>query len=301
MTELTFDLESPAPAGETKAAPTLMDLAPRANSEVFFDLETAPDYKRMELFGLDPLPPSPAKTPIEQCPDASTVIAGGVSDVESMLARVNGPPEWLTTVEAAELVGKKRKGVLDAIAEARKVDQRYNEIVADRRKLLSTTPEFCRIVAIGVAVGNSGDVASCVVGQGGVTEEYMLDAWWRIVRAAKPVTGFNIVAFDLPIIFARTAILGVNPTRRFDLRPWGGEVNDIYLARFNGRSNPDPRKPGKLKLLAPIYGISVPAGDVDGSQVEELLASDPAKLGEYVRSDVEITRKLRNKWSGLFC
>lgn len=57
----------------------------------------------------------------------------------------------------------------------------------------------------------------------------------------------------------------------------------------------------KLKDLAKWYGIEVPAGDVDGSQVLELYQSDPEMLARYVRSDVEITRQLHGLWRGTFC
>jgi len=57
----------------------------------------------------------------------------------------------------------------------------------------------------------------------------------------------------------------------------------------------------KLKQLCKLYGIEVPAGDVDGSQVLDLMRSEPGKVGEYVRSDVDVTRSLHNKFKGFFC
>jgi hypothetical protein len=48
-------------------------------------------------------------------------------------------------------------------------------------------------------------------------------------------------------------------------------------------------------------GIPIPAEGVDGSQVAELFASDPVKLGDYVRSDIQITRELHRRFRGFFC
>jgi hypothetical protein len=55
-----------------------------------------------------------------------------------------------------------------------------------------------------------------------------------------------------------------------------------------------------LKSIAKILGFPIPAGDVDGSQVEELFNTDPAKLADYNRSDVSITREIYLMYRGLF-
>ena len=57
----------------------------------------------------------------------------------------------------------------------------------------------------------------------------------------------------------------------------------------------------KLKDVARLYGIHVPAGDIDGSQVEELLNTEPEKVAEYCKSDVSITRELWSLFCGYFC
>ena len=48
----------------------------------------------------------------------------------------------------------------------------------------------------------------------------------------------------------------------------------------------------KLKTFAKRLGIKADAGDVDGSQVEELLKADPRKLADYNRSDVSLCREI---------
>ena len=60
-----------------------------------------------------------------------------------------------------------------------------------------------------------------------------------------------------------------------------------------------PLWPRNLKI--PFIGVPVPAGDTDGSDVERMLAEDPAAVHRYVQSDVEVTRALHRKWSGVFC
>ena len=61
------------------------------------------------------------------------------------------------------------------------------------------------------------------------------------------------------------------------------------------------KQPGKLKQMAQLYGIDVPAGDFEGSQVEEIWnAGDYEMIREYVTSDVVITAALHKCMRGYF-
>lgn len=52
---------------------------------------------------------------------------------------------------------------------------------------------------------------------------------------------------------------------------------------------------------APLYDVPIPAEDVDGSQVYELMRDGRIEeVGEYVRSDVHLTRSLHCKLAGYF-
>jgi hypothetical protein len=166
-------------------------------------------------------------------------------------------------------------------------------------------PEFCRVVALGWAVGDE-PAHSLVVGTvrpvqttppvREITETDVLARFWQLVSSQpRPmVVGFNILNFDLPVLFVRSALLGVRPSRLFDRRPWGTDCIDLCeIRRHEGRG-------GKLKDLARYYGFTVAEPDVDGAQVEQLIATDPAKVGRYVESDVAITRQLYHFYKGYF-
>ena len=168
---------------------------------------------------------------------------------------------------------------------------------ADKTKKMSVTPEFCRIVAIGIGFGEDAkDVQGFVSHTGSAIEEAeLLEWWWDCAKRASTIAGYNIIGFDLPVIYVRSAILGVKPTRKFDMRPWGTDVLDLMATRW-------PRgNQMKLKDLARVMGLDVPAGDCDGPQVAALYRDDPVKLAEYVKSDVIICQQLRRMWRGLFC
>jgi hypothetical protein len=311
--------EKAATSAGRKAAPRAAVSQPSKSGmgPLYFDIETTPDYDRLATFGLEPVPPVPEEADESKCPNIAETVKGTADQIKAALRGVVAPSAWLDKLAEAERAGKDRTGVHDEIAKARKV--RLDAIAAhdERRKLLSTTPEFCSIAAFSWYVGGdttdnfralvrdnslktikSPDDSKVKVGF--ASEQQILEVFWKLAEQFSPVCGFNIAYFDLPVILVRSAILGVEPAKVFDMRPWGNDVVDIYLGRFGPKGNTDSKKPGKLKLLAPLYGIEVPAGDVEGSQVESLMQTDPVKVGTYCISDVKITVKLHQALAGYF-
>jgi hypothetical protein len=147
---------------------------------------------------------------------------------------------------------------------------------------------------IGWAIGDDEPGAS-IPSLNDDDERRVLGGFWQHAKHLSPLIGFNILDFDLRVILVRSALLGVRPTRLFDTRPWGKDIVDLMRLRF-----PTGKAMG-LKKLARLYGFPVPAGDVDGSQVSELMQTNPDKLAEYVKSDIEITRQLYRFYCGYFC
>jgi len=273
-------------------------------SAMFFDIETVPDYSRLESFGLEPLPTIQPETAPAECPEIAALLKSGLEVIEKRLLSLNPTDEYLDAVSSTEaLTDKPRVGVGKAVAAVKTARERVKNAAGDRRKLLSVTPEYCRIAAIGWAVPG-GDVESSVssltCGEHAdcdtTDERTLLEAFWSLALECRPLIGFNVLHFDLRVIMVRSALLGVMPSRFMDLKPWGRDVIDLMIVRFGSASGAMG-----LKKLAPLYGIELPAAGVDGSQVEELMRTDPKKVAEYVRSDVAITRELYRKLSGFFC
>lgn len=295
--DLNFDclLDEPAAAAESASATvTLPDAGDPG--PLFFDLETVPDSSREELFGLDPLPEVPTETPLADMLSPEEFISAALKDMGDLLKAKNPPEEWLVSVAAAEQASKKpRKGVFDLLADCRGAKGARETALAARVKTCSVTPEFCRIVAIGLAVGD-GDVHAILCPT--IDEERdALALFWDFVRRVRgPLVGYNILGFDLPVILTRSALLRVVPSKPLgNLRPWDKDAIDLMERRFKTRGA------AKLKDLAKWLGLPVDAEGVDGSQVAELARTDPAKLAEYVKSDVALTRRLFKFWSGYFC
>lgn len=264
---------------------------------LYFDLETIPDYDRLDSFDLPPVPTVPNETDLSQLPDPKQVATGTVDTIKATLRRFVAPRSWLEQVTEAERAGKDRSGVHQLIEAARNVRQEAIAAQADRNKLLSTTPEYCKVAAIGWARGN--DAIQSIVLDEDNGELRILSVFWQLAAVLNPLIAFNGISFDLPVIFIRSALLGIASSRSIDMKAWGRDVVDPYYLRFGSRGAGNGR-PGKLKQLARLHGIAVPAGDVDGGCVDQLIKTDPAKVGEYVRSDVHVLREYHRALAGYF-
>ncbi len=289
----TLKSDRPAKAKEPSPPPKSVKIPVNVISKpVYFDLETIPDFERQQDFGFDPLPQLPELiTPTNSIDD---VLGGSIPQIKENLA--TAPGEWINDlIKAEESRDKPRKGVMDAANSVLKDRESIGDAEAAQNKKMSVTPEFCRIVAFGFAIGS--DAPQQIIAKNYDEERELLKAFWELVSRLKgPLVGFNILHFDLPVIFVRSCFLDVAPTRVFDVKPWGKDVYDLMKKRFPGNGGAM-----RMKDLARIYGIEVPAEDVDGSQVLDLYRAekfDPIR--EYVSSDVVVARKLYHIWSPFF-
>lgn len=259
----------------------------------FFDLETTPDPERVHF--LDGPEPDMVLPPAGAAEGTAVHLASGKT-IDELKGAIEDSGElsleFVDAIEAAERAGKARGGVFK---ELKKVREGIAAAAEDRRKTLSVTPEFCRISAMGWSVGN-GPVHGCLSFDRAQEKEILLAFWAMIKTYHGPIVGFNHVGFDLPVIYVRSILLGVKPSRDIDLTPWKSDCCDVMKLRF-----PKEMKKGfGLKRLAAMYGIDVPAGDDDGSKVVEMMESDPGRCLEYVKSDVVILRELHRKFLGFF-
>jgi len=256
---------------------------------LFVDIETIPDWDRIDAFGLD-VPSKPKdRTPIEQCPDVTTTLDQAIGSIETDLVSIWPCAEWLVQVMDAEQKGKKREGVRKAVQSLiSKMDSDQNAEAAFIKKL-SLNPQYCKIASIGVASGEESAIS--IVND----ERTGLEEFWSRAAISNPIVGFNSNAFDLPSILVRSMILGVKPTRKLDLRAWSDSCLDLMRVIFgNGPSI-------KFKTLARMYGLKVLDEEGEGSKVNQwMLDGEYEKVRFYNCSDVELTRDLYRKIEGYF-
>lgn len=283
-----------------------------APNEFYFDLETIPDESRLDLFDeiFGELPPPYKPCKFEDCPDELELLKGSLGSIEDQLFAMSPPMEYLIGIVDVENGREKpRAGIKAAVTKLEKKMEEYERAVEARIKLLSLTPECCSIACFAWA-GWTGEPVSLLVTNPN-EERGVLEAFWKFVSDPNvKIIGYNIVHFDIPVILARSLILGVEPSRTIDLSRYQNNRDcvDLCLRKFgpNGSSGvsgvPRGTGLGGLKNQAKLYGVKVPVEDMDGSKVYESMKTEEGRalVKQYAASDVFITRELCRKWRGVF-
>lgn len=270
--------------------------APKSGEALYIDLETIPDFHRMFRFGLDPLPSMPPTDGPEALLPAEQFCSQNVPDIERWLAKHNPPTEWVAEVIAYEKGAKKRKGFFDAIDDHKKRIASIASAEADRVKMLSVNPLYCGICCIGFAVGNQSPM-SLYCGNDALLERSHLNMLWRLMARHNPIYGYGVSFFDIPVIKARSMILGVKPTRTIDNRKYGSnDVVDLCRSLF------EDHKSFGLGKVCQALGIDSSLPDVDGSHVYDMWkAGDVNGIRRYCEDDVLLVQRLhREKMAGYF-
>lgn len=266
---------------------------------LFFDLECVPDYSRESLFDLPAIAEAGPRTPAKDMLAVDQLRTASLEEIKQVVRSKRPDEEYLASLEATEKADKKpRKGLFDLIEEIRGESATIQAAKDERRKKMAVSPEMCRIVSMATARGNDPVEAVCVDPKDKkwwIAEAKILQKFWQLAGQAKVIGGFNSNGYDLPVIFMRSLILGVAPTRKIDLTPWKGETCDLMALRW-------PRGGAMgLKVWATLMGVPIPAGDVDGSMVEAMwLAGELEKLKEYNRSDVTLVREIYRRGRGMW-
>jgi len=266
-------------------------------SELFFDIETIPDFARSYCFHQQK-PEAQDRTPSDLLPNPQDIIRMSISEAKQALLDARPANEWLYELESLEKKTKSRAGFLQMVGSVRSSLAAGENAEANWMKQLSVTPEFCSVIALGWQIGN-GPTFSMVVGTDDDTEADLLRQFWSLVRQHSPIVGYNCLRFDIPVMLVRSAVLGVQPSRLINMNRWSNDVIDCYARRYpmGHRSGVEP---GGLKPQCKSHGIPVPAGDMDGSRVWDTYQTDKELIHTYVQSDVCVLAQYYSRLKGLF-
>lgn len=290
-TDLDVLEEEPEPeepvAGETFRMIPVSSTGSDISRMLFLDIETIPDETRLHLHQAE----QPQDVPVLDA-DPESVLSGKVSDFEEFLKKNDAglTLEYLDKLKECELGKERPRATITGLVN--KVKGERLRSAAKAQKELSVNPFFCRVAAYGWAIGTAEPES--LLCHDLVQERAMLVKFWEMAEAYSPICGYWHTAFDLPVLFVRSMILGVKPSRLINLSPYGKDCLDLCVKLFG------TKKSMGLKQVAKLLGIDVPAGDFDGSMVAETFATDPEKVAFYVRSDVLITQQVRSSASGYF-
>ena len=130
-----------------------------------------------------------------------------------------------------------------------------------------------------------------------MTEFEVISAFFDFISEIKDFglafCGHNIVGFDLPFLKHRAIIHGIKPPpdlmKAMYAKPWDSCVADTMLMW-----SPDREKRASMDKLCRVFGIEG-KGDFDGSMVASTWPTDPQKVINYCKDDVERTIKIYNR------
>ena len=156
--------------------------------------------------------------------------------------------------------------------------------------------EFGKVVCISVGfiAGASGEEVLRVKSFADPDERVVLEDFAELLRARKnfrSLCGHNLREFDVPYIARRMLVHGVRLPPALDIRgkkPW--ETKHL-LDTMEMWSLGDRKSYTSLKLLAALFGVPSPKGDIDGSQVGRVYweDNDLERIAVYCEKDIVAT------------
>jgi RNase H-like protein len=212
-----------------------------------------------------------------------------------------------------ETIGDYARSDLWLSRKERPADVDPDEWLNEQTKLMALQPEACQLVGLNVILGD-GEAKSGWVGEENkatgqpYSESDLLNLFWTWAAQCPRLIGFNCLRFDLPVIYTRSALLGVRPTvELFDVKPWQDRVIDLAQRRFGHSRDWMSLKALRRVLQLPVPGKYESVLENTGTDVENLylafLSGDAEALKTlklYGELDVYTTRALAQLWSGLF-
>ncbi len=182
---------------------------------------------------------------------------------------------------------------------------------AEVNRIMSITPEYCKLVCLGYTINedapHSGVVGyySPIAGGEPLYEADLLKTFWKLVVQADHIIGYNILNFDLQVIRARSARLGIKPTRAlWDVKPWESVVIDVWAKRWPSGSKGVRGR--KLDQIAEVERIPIPeqyrtSEEFTGADVlTAYQKGDLESIGTHCELDVIKCRELARLWGGVF-
>ena len=194
-------------------------------------------------------------------------------------------------------------------------DDEYKLALEDLKQGLGFSPLTGEIVAIGMLDYHKNEGAVYYQAPGekqketteeGMTfkpmsEEEMLRKFWDAAKHYQVFITFNGRGFDMPFLMARSAILGIRPSK------------DLMRGRYLYQSSPDAlhidlmdqlsfygatRRKGSLHLWSRAFGIESPkASGVTGDDVGPLFKKKKyLDIAKYNVGDLRATRALYERW-----
>lgn len=182
--------------------------------------------------------------------------------------------DWLDPVKAPS-------NYKDPLKIAAYCEEKRTEIIGKA----ALEPDLCEIVALGIHDG--GNLGAWT--RDDASERDLIMLAWDAIQTRR-IVGFNVLAFDLPVLIRRSQLLGIL-THTLNLDRYRTPHCDLLeRLSFNGRITMR-----SLAFYCRRFGIPVD-DTIQGSDIAQLVAdSDWSAVKAHVLSDVEKTAALARK------
>jgi len=167
------------------------------------------------------------------------------------------------------------------------MDENAERVKQEQIAKTAVDTSLAQIVCIGYAIGDS-PVETLTGPESVILEEFFKDLSGLIHIT---LIGHNIISFDIPLIYHRSIINGIQPNGAFHMayKPWDGRCFDT-MTEWAGSRDRIP-----LDKLCKLLGLPG-KGDVDGSQVPQMYADGRIdEIRTYCAQDVERVRSIYHR------
>ncbi len=151
--------------------------------------------------------------------------------------------------------------------------------------------DLCRIVALGFHLGFTDAPPSVFLGQDEHEEARAMELFWSTV-ADRPLLGFNILQFDLPVLIRRSQLLGVlTPPLQLGRYKHPSVIDLMQVLSFDGLV-----QPRGLQFYARRFDLVTDPDPHTGADIARLVAAgDWDAVTDHCRRDVATTRALARR------
>lgn len=175
------------------------------------------------------------------------------------------------------------------LVDPEKIEKAKAEFEEGIIKKLSVNPMTCQIVSLQIKYSMDSGFADDTVFFETVNDETdMLKQFWYAAMEAEQLIGHNIIGFDLPVIFMRSMVLGILPTRKLKLQKYRSyPIFDTMHLLGNWSSF--------ISLDDALTRFKLEGKSGSGSQVYQMwLDGQHEAIHNYCKDDVNAVERLYN-------
>lgn len=182
-----------------------------------------------------------------------------------------------------------------------KIAEKIEAAKTEQLERMALSPLTGRLCSYAIA-GNDVEIAGCIADDTDAAETDLIEQCFSKIREFRIVT-YNGTSFDLPFLYRRAVILGVDPrewgvctlaemTARYN-NSWHVDLMTVW-AGYNGRE--------KLENVATAV-LGDHKQDIDFREFPELIrtAEGQKKIMQYNLQDAILTLQLFNRFDGVLC